>query len=54
MIRLAYVEKKQYLCTRKGFNTMTTQNQMFNFTPPPYGHVAYGRLVSKNIDFRNA
>ena len=36
----AYVKKKPYLCSCKGFDTMTTQNQMFNFTPPSRENVA--------------
>ena len=32
--KLAHLKKKQYLCPRKGLNTMTTQTKMFNFTPP--------------------
>ena len=32
--KLAHLKKKQYLCSRKGLNTMTTQTNMFNFTPP--------------------
>ena len=39
--KLAHLKKKQYLCPRKGLNTMTTQTKMFNFTPPSRRNVAY-------------
>lgn len=47
----------KFCCTFAAAKVLTaimTIIRMFNFTPPPYTNVAYGRLVNKNIVFRNA